>query len=353
MTEQRPRGGCCAPSAGRRGARPQPAAPASGAGATSPDGLVLLPGGDFLMGSADEHAYPQDGEGPVRRVGLAPFRISPTAVTNAEFAAFAGATGYRTDAERFGWSFVFAGLLPDDFPPTRGVAAAPWWRQVEDASWRRPAGPRSDLDGLADHPVVHVSWNDAEAYCAWAGLRLPTEAEWEFAARGGLTGCAYPWGDEREPGGQHRMNVWQGAFPRENTRDDGWYGTCPVGAFPPNGFGLHNMTGNVWEWCRDRFSPGPRRGGPARAAAERVEVRAAAERVEVRAAAEREDARAAAEREDPRPPRAPEQGIRRSARGGSYLCHDSYCRRYRVSARQGIAPDSSMGNTGFRCARDA
>ncbi|MFC3999322.1 formylglycine-generating enzyme family protein [Nocardiopsis sediminis] len=269
-------------------------------------GLVPLPGGDFLMGGDDARAYPEDGEGPVRRVGVAPFRISPTAVTNAEFAAFADATGYRTDAERYGWSFVFAGLLPDDFPPTRGVAAAPWWRQVEGASWRRPAGPGSGLDGLADHPVVHVSWNDAGAYCAWAGLRLPTEAEWEFAARGGLTGCAYPWGDEREPGGEHRMNVWQGTFPGENTRDDGWYGTCPAGAFPPNGFGLHNMTGNVWEWCHDPFTTG-----------------------------------------------VPATDPRRSARGGSYLCHDSYCRRYRVSARQGIAPDSSMGNTGFRCARDA
>ncbi|MFC7328902.1 formylglycine-generating enzyme family protein [Marinactinospora rubrisoli] len=308
MTEHHRRGGCCVPSAGARGVRLQETVVARAPGAGGTGGLVRIPGGDFLMGSTDEFAYPEDGEGPVRRVEVGPFWISPTAVTNAEFAAFADATGHRTEAERFGWSFVFAGLLPDDFPPTRGVAAAPWWRQVENADWRHPAGPGSDLDGLADHPVVHVSWNDAEAYCAWAGLRLPTEAEWEFAARGGLAGRAYPWGDEREPHGEHRMNVWQGTFPRENTRDDGWYGTCPVGAFPPNGFGLHNMTGNVWEWCRDRFSPGGHHG--------------------------------------------PAADTRRSLRGGSYLCHASYCRRYRVSARQGLAPDSSMGNAGFRCARD-
>ncbi|QBI53629.1 formylglycine-generating enzyme family protein [Streptomonospora litoralis] len=278
--------------------------------------MVLLDGGEFLMGSEDARAYPDDGEGPVRTVGLSPFLIGATAVTNAEFAAFAEATGYRTDAQRFGWSFVFGGLLPDDFPPTRGVVGAPWWRQVEGADWRRPAGPQSGIDDLADHPAVHVSWNDAQAYCAWAGLRLPTEAEWEYAARGGLVGCAFPWGDELEPAGEHRMNVWQGEFPGRNTRADGWYGTCPADAFPANGFGLHNTTGNVWEWCADRFAPDPAAAGAGRRLG------------------------------------GDDGGTRRSARGGSYLCHESYCRRYRVSARQGIAPDSSMGNTGFRCARD-
>lgn len=270
--------------------------------------MALLDGGEFLMGSEDDRAYPDDGEGPVRRMTVEPFRISTTAVTNTQFAAFVAATSHRTDAERYGWSFVFGGLLADDFPPTRGVVSAPWWRQVEGADWRHPAGPGSDVDtdGLGDHPVVHVSWTDAAGYCAWAGLRLPTEKEWEFAARGGLHGCAFPWGDELEPDGEHRMNVWQGVFPQQNTRADGWYGTCPVHEFPPNGFGLHNMTGNVWEWCQDIFEAGP-----------------------------------------------PTAGTRRSARGGSYLCHDSYCRRYRVSARQGITPDSTMGNTGFRCAGDA
>lgn len=257
------------------------------------------------MGNQGDDAYPDDGEGPVRPVQLSPFRLSRTAVSNAEFGEFVAATGYRTEAERYGWSFVFAGLLPDEFPPTRGVAHAPWWRQVYAADWKHPEGPRSGLDGRLDHPVVHVSWRDADAYCAWAGLRLPSEAEWEYAARAGLHGKSFPWGDELEPRGEHRMNVWQGSFPRHNECADGWYGTCPVDTFAPNGFGLYNMTGNVWEWCHDRFDSGP--NGDAL----------------------------------------------RSARGGSYLCHESYCRRYRVSARQGIAADSSIGNTGFRCARDA
>ena len=298
MTERRE---CCAPSAGR----PSSQTIASGAGGST-DGMVWLDGGEFLMGSEDSRSYAEDGEGPVRTVRLDPFWISVTTVSNAEFAKFITATGYRTEAEQWGWSFVFGGLLPDDFPPTRGVAAAPWWRQVEGADWCHPEGQRSDVDARADHPVVHVSWADAQAYCAWAGLRLPTEAEWEYAARGGLSGCAYPWGDELEPGGEHRMNVWQGTFPRHNTRADGWYGTCPVTEYPPNGYGLYNTTGNVWEWCADWFEPAFRA----------------------------------------------RHGTRRSARGGSYLCHDSYCRRYRVSARQGLTPDTSTSNTGFRCARD-
>jgi sulfatase modifying factor 1 len=263
--------------------------------------MVLLDGGDFLMGDAGASAYPDDGEGPVRRVRLDPFWIDPTAVSNRDFARFVEETGHVTEAERFGWSFVFAGLLPDDFPATRGVSRAPWWRQVEGASWRRPEGPQSDVDERSDHPAVHVSWNDARAYCDWAGTRLPTEAEWEYAARGGLVGKPFPWGDELEPEGEHRMNVWQGTFPQENTEADGFYGTCPVDAFPPNGYGLHNMTGNVWEWCADWYLPGQNR----------------------------------------------------STRGGSYLCHASYCRRYRVAARNSMEPDSTTGNTGFRCVRGA
>ena len=279
--------------------------------------MVSLDGGDFRMGSADRWAYPGDGEGPVRRVRVDPFEIAPHAVSNAEFAAFAEATGHVSEAERFGWSFVFGGLLPDDFPLTRGVASAPWWRQVEGADWRHPEGPQSDIGDRTDHPVVHVSWNDAEAYCAWSGERLPTEAEWEYAARGGLEGKVFPWGDELEPGGEHRMNVWQGDFPRENSCDDGFYGTCPVDAFPANGHGLHNTTGNVWEWCADWYSPDFHT------------------------------------RDTRTNPQGPPRGTHRAARGGSYLCHHSYCRRYRVAARNAMEPVSTTGNTGFRCVRAA
>jgi formylglycine-generating enzyme len=279
--------------------------------------MVLLEGGEFVMGNTGAWAYPGDGEGPLRRVRLNPFWIDRHALSNAEFAAFIEETHYVTEAERFGWSFVFAGLLPDDFQPTRGVAQAPWWRQVEGADWRRPEGPQSDLDGRTDHPVVHVSWNDAQAYCEWAGTRLPSEAEWEYAARGGLKGKVFPWGDELEPGGEHRMNVWQGNFPGENTCADGFYGTCPVGAYPANGYGLHNMTGNVWEWCADWYTP---------------------------------DFHTRDRRTNPQ---GPSRGTHRSTRGGSYLCHHSYCRRYRVAARNSLQPESTTGNTGFRCVSDA
>lgn len=278
--------------------------------------MVSLPGGVFVIGSDDRFAYPQDGEAP-REVEVTAFMIDSRAVSNRAFAEFVADTGYVTEAEGFGWSFVFGGLLPDDFAPTRAVAAAPWWRQVYDADWRHPEGPQSDIVDRVDHPVVHVSFNDALGYCAWAGKRLPTEAEWEFAARGGLERAAFPWGDELEPAGEHRMNVWQGRFPAENTLDDGYYGTCPVDAFPPNGYGLYNATGNVWEWTADCFHPTFR------------------------------------ERDRRTDPSGPPTGAGKVQKGGSHLCHASYCRRYRVAARQGKEPDSSAGNLGFRCAADA
>lgn len=277
--------------------------------------MVEIPAGTFRMGDDSVWAYPGDGEGPVHEVGLDAFTIDSFTVTNDQFARFVDATGHVTDAERYGWSFVFAGLLPDDFPDTRGVAQAPWWRQVEGASWNRPEGPHSHVGDRGDHPVVHVSWNDAQAYCTWTGTRLPTEAEWERAARGGVEGCAFPWGNDLEPDGEHRMNVFQGTFPAIDTGADGFKGTAPVDAFAPNGFGLHNATGNVWEWCSDWYSPDSYSTSPARV------------------------------------PTGPLEGTHRVQRGGSYLCHVSYCRRYRVSARMGSEPESSTGNLGFRVAR--
>ncbi len=269
------------------------------------------------MGDESVWAYTGDGEHPVHRIELDAFGIDAHAVTNIAFARFVDATGWETDAERFGWSFVFGGLLPDDFPDTRAVAQAPWWRQVEGASWRHPEGLQSDVEARADHPVVHVSWHDAQAYCAWSGTRLPTEAEWELAARGGLEGHAFPWGDDLEPGGEHRMNVFQGEFPGGNTGADGYLGTAPVDVYEPNGLGLHNVTGNVWEWCSDWFDSAYYSASPSH------------------------------------DPRGPERGERRVQRGGSYLCHMSYCRRYRVSARFASEPDSSTGNVGFRVAADS
>ena len=311
---------CCAasrprPSGGRRAAPPvRPKA-----GTPSSAGMVRLPGGEFLMGTDDAEGFPADGEGPVRRVTIRPFSLARTAVTNAEFDAFVRATGYRTEAERFGWSFVFHLFVPRGrkVEVLGSAGPAPWWLAVGGACWSAPEGPGSSLKGRRDHPVVHVSWHDAAAYCAWAGLRLPTEAEWEYAARGGLEQRRYPWGDELTPAGKHRMNIWQGEFPTRNTTADGHAGTAPVTAFRPNDYGLYNMTGNVWEWCADWFSPDWHRDGP---------------------------------REDPAGPPA---GQARVTRGGSFLCHRTYCNRYRVAARSANTPDSSTGNTGFRVATDA
>jgi len=311
---------CCAP--GGRGGHPAPqSGPASvppppRSAHAPPPSLVELAGGAFRMGDESVWAYPGDGEGPVHEVVVGPVRVDAFAVSNAHFAEFVAETGHRTDAERYGWSFVFAGFLPHDFPDTRAVANAPWWRQVYGSDWSHPEGPQSDVETRGDHPVVHVSWNDANAFCAWSGTRLPTEAEWEYAARGGRERNAFPWGDDLEPGGAHRMNVFQGRFPAENTGADGFLGTAPVDAFPPNDFGLYNVTGNVWEWCADWYDDGYYAQSP---------------------------------RDDPR---GPPQGTNRVMRGGSYLCHISYCRRYRVSARSAIEPDSSTGNLGFRVVAD-
>ena len=249
----------------------------------------------------DDLRFPADREGPIRTVDVGAFDLGATLVTNAEWEAFAAATGFVSLAERDGWSFVFGGLLPDDFPPTQGVVGAEWWRVVEGSDWRHPEGPHSDLDGRDDHPVIHVNWDEAQAYARWVGGRLPTEAEWEKAARGGIDQARYAWGDELEPDGEHRCNIWQGTFPVENSAADGWIGPSPVRTYPPNGYGLYDVAGNTWEWTADWFD---------------------------------------------------DSGRQRAVRGGSYLCHDSYCNRYRVGARSSNTPDTTTGNIGFRVAWD-
>jgi formylglycine-generating enzyme required for sulfatase activity len=269
------------------------------------------------MGTDYAEGFPADGEGPIRPVTLDAFSIDRTPVTNARFAAFVADTGYRTEAELFGWSFVFWSHIPRqryNELVADTVAAVPWWCKVPGACWNAPEGPGSNTLKRADHPVVHVSWNDAAAYAAWAGMRLPTEAEWEFAARGGLEQKLYPWGDKLRPNGEHYCNIWQGDFPNHDTADDGYAGTCPVEAFPPNGFGLYSTTGNTWEWCADWFTTGPSR------ATGRDHLT------------------------------GPQTGETRIMKGGSFLCHKSYCNRYRVAARTSNTPDSSASNISFRCA---
>ena len=295
----------------------------------SVDGMALIPGGEFLMGTDDPVGFRGDGEGPVRPVRMKPFYIDTCAVTNQQFERFARETGYKTEAERFGWSFVFHMFVGMKARRAfRGqVVDTQWWWGIDGAYWRRPEGPGSNLKQRWNHPVTHISWNDATAYCQWAGKRLPTEAEWEYAARGGLSQKRYAWGDELTPGGEHRCNIWQGVFPDENSADDGYKSTAPVDAYEPNGFGLYNVAGNVWEWTSDWFS-------------QTFHI----ERGHV------ETGRINAPRDNPQ---GPPSGQAKTIRGGSYLCHDSYCNRYRVAARTSNTPDSSTGNLGFRCARDA
>jgi formylglycine-generating enzyme len=284
-------------------------------GRTTPPGEQCpVPGGRFLMGDNLGDGSSADGEIPVHEVHVDPFTIDATAVTNEAFAEFVDATGYVTDAESYGFSAVFHLALAAPPSDVMGPAAGtPWWLGVRGAAWRNPGGRLSDLTGLDDHPVVHVSWNDAVAYCGWSGRRLPTEAEWEFASRGSVTGARFPWGnDEVATDGRWRANIWQGDFPVSNRAEDGWVTTAPVRSFEPNPYGLWQTVGNVWEWCADWFDPAYYR---------------------------------VASSENPP---GPDQGTARVLRGGSYLCHDSYCNRYRNAARSSNTPDSSMGNTGFR-----
>ncbi|XP_032511004.2 formylglycine-generating enzyme [Danaus plexippus] len=265
--------------------------------------MILIPSGTYQVGT-DEILIDTDNEGPKKFVQLKSFYLDKYEVSNRDFTIFTESTDYKTEAETFGDSFVFTLFLNNTFKKQLHdfrVMQAPWWYKVYGTNWKHPLGPDSDVADLMDHPVTHVSWNDAKAYCAWRGARLPTEAEWEAGCRGDHYNITYPWGDKLFPDRQHMANIWQGTFPNHNSAKDGYVGTNPVHLFEQNKLGLHNMAGNVWEWTEDSWS------------------------------------------ED-----NPKEKVKK---GGSYLCHRSYCYRYRCSSRSHNTDDSSAGNLGFRCAK--
>jgi formylglycine-generating enzyme required for sulfatase activity len=300
------------------------------------DDMIEVPGGEFRMGS-DAH-YPE--ERPARKVRVAAFRIDRHPVTNREFAAFVAATGHVTSAETPADPALYPGadpalLVPSSvvFVPTAGPVPLnnhlQWWHYIAGADWRHPNGPGSSIEGLDDHPVVHVNHADAAAYAAWVGKELPTEAEWEYAARGGCADDAeFAWGSELVPDGRHMANIWQGDFPWRNAEEDGYARTSPVGSFPPNGFGLYDMIGNVWEWTCDWYQQhGALPGSPCCTV---------------------DDPRGGT-RDASIDARDPAQIPRRTTKGGSHLCAPSYCRRYRPAARMAQPIDTSTSHLGFRC----
>jgi formylglycine-generating enzyme required for sulfatase activity len=315
--------------------------------APAPEGMAWIPGGEFSMGSTDPRndlcggKEPMDDARPVHRVSVGGFWMDRTEVTNAEFTRFVAATGYVTVAEKVPRAEDFPGATPDQLVAGSVVFNQPrepvpldnalrWWRYVPGANWRNPTGPSSNLAGREHEPVVHVAYADAEAYAAWAGKRLPTEAEWEFAARGGLAHKAYAWGDERlEENGRWRCNAFQGRFPDADTALDGFRGIAPVRQYAPNGFGLYDVSGNVWEWCSDWYRPDTYRlrsvGG--------VVVR---------------NPRGPSDSLDPDEPGVP----KRVHRGGSFLCSDQYCARFLIGTRGKGAVDTGSSHLGFRCVRD-
>jgi formylglycine-generating enzyme required for sulfatase activity len=312
----------------------------------APPGMVWIPGGEFQMGTNSEIGWPD--ERPAHKVRVSGFFLDETEVTNAQFAKFVEETGYVTTAEKAPTLEEIMSQVPPGTPPPSDdmlVAASmvfsppqgkvplddfsQWWQWVEGADWRHPEGPGSSIKGRENHPVVHISWFDAEAYANWAGKRLPTEAEWEYAARGGLKDQDFTWGNKPPTDKFIMANIWQGDFPQNNTEIDGFARTAPVKTFPANGFGLYDMAGNVWEWCDDWYD---RDLHPRLASAELVV-----------------DPKSPEKTNDPQQPFAK----LKVQKGGSFLCHESYCLRYRPSARHGGAPDTGMSHVGFRCARSA
>ena len=298
-------------------------------------GMVWIPGGDFLMGA--DHHYPE--EAPAHRVGVDGFWMDQVTVTNREFGRFIAATRYVTVAERRIDPAEYPGALPEMLSPHSTVFKKPkgpvdlrnhynWWAFVAGANWRHPRGPGSTIAKLMDHPVVHVACEDVEAYARWAGKALPTEAEWEFAARGGLAAAKYVWGDALTPGGKHMANTWQGEFPYRNTVEDGFEYTSPVGTFPANGYGLYDMAGNVWQWTTDWYQEHGKIDSPCCTAF---------------------DPRGG-DREQSYDPQQPAVKIpRKVTKGGSHLCAPNYCRRYRPAARMAQPVDTSISHLGFRC----
>jgi sulfatase modifying factor 1 len=295
--------------------------------------MVWLPGGEFLIGS-DRH-YPE--EAPAHRVKVDGFWIDRFTVTNRDFEKFVSETGYVTLAEKPVDPDDYPGALPEMLSPSSTVFRKPagpvdirnpynWWTYVPGANWRHPRGPASSIAKLKDHPVVHIAYQDAEAYALWAGMQLPTEAEWEFAARGGLEGADFVWGDELTPGGVHMANTWQGEFPYRNTLDDGFEYTAPVGSFPANGYGLHDMTGNVWEWTVDWYQEHGRIDSPCCTVSNPR----------------------GGDREASRDPGDPTGIPRKVTKGGSHLCAPNYCQRYRPAARMAQPVDTSVSHLGFR-----
>lgn len=307
--------GCC--SGANKGSR-GPGSPETVAFASrGPAGeTVRVKGGASFVGT-NEPVLGMDGEGPERKVQLRDFDLEVEAVTNRRFAEFVSATGYVSESERFGFSSVFAGAPAGPHDLADRLPQTPWWKRGNGASWKAPEGPGSSIEDRLDHPVVQVSWNDAVAFAEWVGGRLPTEAEWEHAARGGNHRQRYPWGDEEPDDETVFCNIWQGRFPQTNTLKDGYLATAPVRSFSPSAAGFFNLAGNVWEWTGDPF---------------RV-------RSLTRQAKARNDQ---AKRFD-----------ERVLKGGSFLCHKSYCYRYRIAARMGLSPDSAASNMGFRVAYDA